>query len=198
MVLHSVTALPGLLAPAVDLLQRASPARRSRSPAQNAAANLRGLCPGDGARRRGRARRGADGCRHAGGAAAGLLDAARCAAGWQARGLSSHRTASRVSWSPPPPSCRPAGAAASAAPTTATLDLLARCFDSSARLKPKLDVVPLFSCLGWTPGEAQHTTQLCGQPTARASRRTKPNAEAPPVDPAPPRLFAAAQSASLG
>lgn len=36
------------------------------------------------------------------------------------------------------------GSAAGIPPSPATLDLLAKCFDSSARLNPTIDVVPLF------------------------------------------------------
>lgn len=39
------------------------------------------------------------------------------------------------------------GSIAAQAPTLATLDLLAKCYDSSARLSPTIDVVPLFPFL---------------------------------------------------
>ncbi|KAL4538440.1 hypothetical protein Ndes2526B_g03257 [Nannochloris sp. 'desiccata'] len=39
------------------------------------------------------------------------------------------------------------GSIAAQAPTLATLDLLAKCYDSSARLRPTIDVVPLFPFL---------------------------------------------------
>lgn len=43
------------------------------------------------------------------------------------------------------------GPAASQPPTLATLDALVHCFEAAAVVKPRLDVVPLFPSLGWTP-----------------------------------------------
>jgi hypothetical protein len=43
--------------------------------------------------------------------------------------------------------CASIGSGAAQAPTLATLDLLAKCFDSSARLNPTIDVVPIFPFL---------------------------------------------------
>lgn len=59
--------------------------------------------------------------------------------------------------SPPLAPCRnrAAGPLAAEDPTPRVLDYLAHCYDSVARLKPTFDVVPLFPCLGWTPGEAR-------------------------------------------
>lgn len=45
---------------------------------------------------------------------------------------------------------------ASQPPTISTIDALAKCLDSSSRLKPMLDIVPLFPFLGWPHGVLFH------------------------------------------
>ena len=49
------------------------------------------------------------------------------------------------------------GSVAAQSPTLTTLDLLAKCFDSSARLHPTVDVVPLFPFLLDSLAGKQHS-----------------------------------------